>query len=73
MRASCRTLDAAYNLARHLLRNEHEAEDAVVESFVRAIRYLGGLRAGDGRAWLLTALGPMAQTDRAAVCQDEPH
>jgi RNA polymerase sigma-70 factor, ECF subfamily len=46
-------LDAAYNLARHLLRDAHEAEDAVQESFVRAIRHFGGFRGVDGRAWLL--------------------
>jgi RNA polymerase sigma-70 factor (ECF subfamily) len=47
-------LDAAYNLARHLLRDAHEAEDAVQESFVRAIRHFGSFRGVDGRAWLLT-------------------
>lgn len=47
-------LDAAYNLARHLLHDAHEAEDAVQESFVRAIRHFGGFRGVDGRAWLLT-------------------
>ena len=46
-------LDAAYNLARYLLRDAHEAEDAVQESFVRAIRHFGGFRGVDGRAWLL--------------------
>jgi len=47
-------LDAAYNLARWLMRNETEAEDAVQEAYLRAIRHWAGFRGGDGRAWLLT-------------------
>ncbi len=47
-------LDAAYNLARWLLRDEHAAEDAVQDACLRAYRALGRFRAGDGRAWLLT-------------------
>ena len=47
-------LDAAYNLARYLVRDPHGAEDAVQEAFLRAIRHFGGFRGGDGRAWLLS-------------------
>ena len=47
-------LDAAYNLARWLLRHEHDAEDAVQDAFVRAHAAFGRFRGGDGRAWLLT-------------------
>jgi RNA polymerase sigma-70 factor (ECF subfamily) len=47
-------LDAAYNLARWLMRNEAEAEDVVQDSYLRAIRHFGAFRGGDGRAWLLT-------------------
>jgi RNA polymerase sigma-70 factor (ECF subfamily) len=47
-------LDAAHNLARYLLRDPHEAEDAVQEAFLRAIRHFDGFRGVDGRAWLLT-------------------
>ncbi len=47
-------LDAAYTLARHLLRNDHDAEDAVQDAFLRAVRHFGGFRGGDVRAWLLT-------------------
>jgi RNA polymerase sigma-70 factor, ECF subfamily len=47
-------LDAAYNLARYLMRNEAEAEDVVQSAYVRAISHLAGFRGGDGRAWLLT-------------------
>jgi RNA polymerase sigma-70 factor (ECF subfamily) len=46
-------LDAAFRLARHLLRDMHEAEDAVQESVMRAIRYFPGYRGTNGRAWLL--------------------
>jgi RNA polymerase sigma-70 factor (ECF subfamily) len=47
-------LDAAYNLARYLLRDGHEAEDAVQDAFLRAIRHFDGFRGVDGRAWLLS-------------------
>ncbi len=46
-------LDAAYNLARWLMRNEDEAADAVQDACLRALRFIGGLRGGDGRVWLL--------------------
>ena len=47
-------LDAAHNLARYLLRERHEAEDAVQEAFLRAIRHFDSFRGVDGRAWLLS-------------------
>lgn len=47
-------LPTAYNLARWLLRNEHDAEDAVQEAYLRAFRVFARFRGGDGRAWLLT-------------------
>jgi len=46
-------LDAAFNLARWLMRNDADAEDAVQDACLRAIRFIGGLRGGDGRVWLL--------------------
>ena len=46
-------LDAAYNLARWLLRNEQSAEDAVQEASLRAFRYIDSLRGDDARPWLL--------------------
>jgi RNA polymerase sigma-70 factor (ECF subfamily) len=47
-------LDAAYNLARWLTQNEHDAEDIVQDSYLRAICHFGGFHGGEGRAWLLT-------------------
>ena len=47
-------LDAAYNLARYLLRDPHEAEEAVQDAFLRAIAHFDGFRGVDGRAWLLS-------------------
>jgi len=46
-------LDAAYNLARWLMRSEQSAEDAVQEASMRAFRYIETLRGGDARPWLL--------------------
>ena len=46
-------LNAAYNLARWLTRNEHDAEDVVQEACMRAYRFFDGYRGGDGKSWLL--------------------
>ncbi len=46
-------LGAAYNLARWLTRDEHDAEDVVQEAYLRALKSFGGFHAADGRAWLL--------------------
>jgi RNA polymerase sigma-70 factor (ECF subfamily) len=47
-------LDAAYKLARWLLRNEHDAEDVVQEASLRALRYFRTFTGGNGRAWFLS-------------------
>ena len=47
-------LDAAYNLARWLARDPHDAEDVLQDACVRALRYIDSLRGGNGKAWFLT-------------------
>jgi RNA polymerase sigma-70 factor (ECF subfamily) len=46
-------LDAAYNLARWLLRDAHEAEEAVQESYLKAYEAFAQYRGGNAAAWLL--------------------
>src|SRR4051794_39658614 len=47
-------LDAAYGLARLLVRDAHDAEDVVQDAYLRAVRHFDGFHGGDARAWLLT-------------------
>ncbi len=47
-------LDAAYNLARWLTRDDRDAEDVVQEAYLRAFRFFDGFHGGNSRAWLLT-------------------
>jgi RNA polymerase sigma-70 factor (ECF subfamily) len=46
-------MDAAYNLARWLAGNDADAQDVVQEACLRAFKFFGGFRGGDGRSWLL--------------------
>ena len=46
-------LDAAFNLARWLLRGGPDAEDAAQEAMMRSYRFFHGFHGGDVRAWLL--------------------
>jgi RNA polymerase sigma-70 factor (ECF subfamily) len=45
-------LDAAFNYARWLTRNDAEAEDVVQDACVRAVRFFSSLRDEDARGWL---------------------
>ena len=46
-------LDSAANLARWLLRNRADSDDAVQEAMLRAYRFFDRFHGGDARAWLL--------------------
>jgi len=47
-------LDAAFNYARWLTKNDADAEDVVQDASVRALRFFSSLRGEDARAWLFT-------------------
>ena len=49
-----RHIDAAYNLARWLVRDPADADDVVQESYVRALKYKSGFGGTNLRAWLLS-------------------
>jgi RNA polymerase sigma-70 factor (ECF subfamily) len=71
-------LDAAYNLARWLTRSDHDAQDVVQESCVRAFRAFDQFRGGDARAWFLTIVRNASFTwnkgrERSQELDDELH
>src|SRR5580704_6901459 len=47
-------LDAAYNLARWLTGNDHDAQDVAQEASLRAFKFFGSFRCENARAWLLS-------------------
>ena len=49
-------MNAAYNLARWLTRNEDDAQDIVQEAYLRAFKFFDGFHGLDARAWLLTTV-----------------
>ena len=46
-------LDAAFNLARWLLRDEHNAQDVVQDAYLRAFRFFDSYQGEQARPWLL--------------------
>jgi len=66
-------LDAAYNLARWLTRDAHQAQDIVQEACVRALRFLDGCKGEDGRAWLLAIVRNTFFTAWRKKPLEEPH
>lgn len=56
-------LDSAYNFARWLTRNEHDAEDIVQEAFLKALRSFHTFTLGrEPRAWLLAIVRNSCRT-----------
>ena len=49
-------LDEVYTLARYLMRNTSDAEDAVQECYLRALRHFDSYRGPAMKPWLLTIL-----------------
>ena len=74
-------LDAAYNLARWLTRNGHDAEDVAQDAVLRAFKFFDGFRGGNSRAWLLSIVRNTAYTwlqknrkhEIATVFSEEEH
>ena len=74
-------LDAAFNYARWLTRNDAEAEDVVQDACVRAIRFFSSLRDDNPRAWLFTIVrntwysrvSRRAHVAAGAALSDEQH
>jgi len=60
-------LDAAYTLARYLMRNASDADDVVQDACLRALKYFEGFRgdaATSARSWLLTIVRNTAHSWR---------
>jgi len=55
-------MNAAYNLARWLTRNEHDAEDMVQEAYLRAFKFFNTFHGLDGRSWLLSIVRNVCYT-----------
>src|SRR5580704_12394812 len=47
-------LDAAFNFARWLTKNDAGAEDVVQDAYVRALRFFSSMRGEGAGAWVLT-------------------
>ncbi len=62
-------LDAAYNLARWLLRDPVAAEDVVQDAMLRALTYFASFRGANPRAWLLQIVRNAAHDRLAAAAR----
>ena len=49
-------LDAAYTLARYLMRDPHDAEDATQEAMLKALRHVDQCRTDNARPWLFAII-----------------
>src|SRR6202043_990736 len=73
-------LDAAFNYARWLTKNDADAEDVVQDAYVRALRFFSSLRDENARAWLFTIVRntwygrfPRAGSGLTTVAMDNPN
>lgn len=64
-------LDAAYNLARWLTRNDLDAEDVVQESYLRALKFFESFHSTDSRPWLLAIVRNTFLTMKRQQCAHE--
>jgi RNA polymerase sigma-70 factor, ECF subfamily len=73
-------LDDVYTLARYLMRNSQDAEDAVQECYLRALRHFDSYRGPAMKPWLLSILRNVCNAEFARrgkaetpadFCQDE--
>jgi RNA polymerase sigma-70 factor, ECF subfamily len=64
-------LDAAYNLARFLMRNDRDAEDVVQEAALRAFRFFDSFRGENSRGWFLSIVRNTAFTSLKRNRMDE--
>jgi RNA polymerase sigma-70 factor, ECF subfamily len=55
-------LDAAYNLARWIIRHDQDAQDVVQDAYIRALKGFHLFRCGNSRGWLLTIVRNTAYT-----------
>lgn len=60
-------LDTVYRVARRMTRDQHEAEDLVQETYVRAFRAFPSHRGGSVRAWLVTICLSVAHSEGRRV------
>lgn len=66
-------LDAAYNLAHWLARNDADAQDVVQEAMLRALRYFDSFYGNDARVWLLAIVRNTYYTLRTKSPQGSLH
>jgi RNA polymerase sigma-70 factor, ECF subfamily len=62
-------LDAAYTLARYLMRDPHDADDVVQDAYLRALRHFDTYQGGDARAWVLAIVRNVCHSRFSAAAQ----
>ena len=65
-------LNDAYTLARYLMRNPDDAEDAVQECYLRGLRYFDSYRGPAIKPWLLAILRNVCMSEFARRGKQEP-